>query len=158
MFQVKLKKLKKQNTNTNNTCRYIHVGFVVIADLLDSDVILGVNEWLCGRVCLGQSYNTGYVLELGVIIHLHLHAHKHMGKLIEQPLKLIKKNKKKTPEKAKYTKKIDKKQMGLPFQHRSGHGRSSPQRGTTACSPNIRERRAVAWHSTRYLQIYTQFL
>lgn len=52
--------------------RYVHVDFVVIADLLDSDVVLGVDEWLCGGVCLRESHDTGYVLELGVIIHLHL--------------------------------------------------------------------------------------
>lgn len=55
-------------------CLYIHVGFVVSANLLDSDVVLGVNEGFCGGVCLGKSHNAGYVLELTVIVHLHLHT------------------------------------------------------------------------------------
>lgn len=53
---------------------YVHVGFVVGANLLDPDVVLGVNERLCGGVCLGESHNTGYVLELTVIVHLHLYT------------------------------------------------------------------------------------
>lgn len=51
---------------------YIHVGFVVWADLLDPDVVLGVDERLCGGVRLGESHDAGYVLELGVILYLHL--------------------------------------------------------------------------------------
>lgn len=50
----------------------IHVDFVVIPYLLDSDVILGVNERLCGGVGLGKSHNAGYVLKLTVVVHLYL--------------------------------------------------------------------------------------
>lgn len=53
---------------------HIHVGFVVCADLLDSDVVLGVDEGLGGGVRLGQSHHAGYVLELHVVVHLHLDA------------------------------------------------------------------------------------
>lgn len=58
----------------SHKCIYIHVGFVVVANLLDSDVVLGVNERFCGGVRLGKSHNTGYVLELTVIVHLHLYT------------------------------------------------------------------------------------
>lgn len=51
---------------------YIHVGFVISANLLDPDVVLGVDERLCGGVRLGESHDAGYVLELTVIVHLHL--------------------------------------------------------------------------------------
>lgn len=50
--------------------------FVVIANLLDPDVVLGVDERFGGGVCLGESHDTGYVLELTVIVHLHLYAKK----------------------------------------------------------------------------------
>lgn len=53
----------------------LHVGFVVCADLLDPDVILGLNERLSGAVCLGESHDTGYVLELTVIVNLNLQNH-----------------------------------------------------------------------------------
>lgn len=53
---------------------YIHVGFVFRTNLLDSDVVLGFDERFCGGVCLGESHNTGYVLELTVIVHLHLYT------------------------------------------------------------------------------------
>lgn len=51
---------------------YTHVGFVVGANLLDPDVVLGVDERFCGGVSLGESDDTGYVLEFTVIIHLYL--------------------------------------------------------------------------------------
>lgn len=50
----------------------VHVGFVVGADLLDSDVVLGVDQRFRGGVRLGQSHDAGYVLELHVVVHLHL--------------------------------------------------------------------------------------
>lgn len=58
---------------SNNVSSYIHVGFVVRTNLLDSDVVLGVDERFCGGVCLCKSHDTGYVLELTVILHLHLY-------------------------------------------------------------------------------------
>lgn len=51
---------------------YLHVSFVVRADLLDSDVILGVDERLCGCVGLSDGHNTRNVLEVTVIVHFHL--------------------------------------------------------------------------------------
>lgn len=57
-------------------CLYIHVRFVVSANLLDPDVVLGVDERFGGGVRLGESHDTGYVLELTVIVHLHLYAKK----------------------------------------------------------------------------------
>lgn len=53
---------------------HIHVGLVVVANLLDSDVVLGVDERFCGGVRLGESHDTGYVLELTVIVYLHLYT------------------------------------------------------------------------------------
>lgn len=53
---------------------HLHVGFVVGADLLDSDVVFGVDERFRGRVRLGQRHHAGYVLELHVVLHLHLDA------------------------------------------------------------------------------------
>lgn len=53
---------------------YVHVSFVVGTNLLDSDVILGVDERFCGAVGLCESHDTGYVLELSVIVHLHLNT------------------------------------------------------------------------------------
>lgn len=53
---------------------HLHVGLVVGADLLDSDVVFGVDQRLGGGVGLGQSHHAGYVLELHVVIHLHLDA------------------------------------------------------------------------------------
>lgn len=53
---------------------HIHVGLVVRTNLLDSYVVLGVNKRFCGGVGLGESHDTGYVLELTVIVHLHLSA------------------------------------------------------------------------------------
>lgn len=49
-----------------------HVGLVVGADLLDSDVVLGVHEGLGGGVRLGEGHHAGDVLELHVVVHLHL--------------------------------------------------------------------------------------
>lgn len=60
---------------------YIHVGFVVWTNLLDSYVVLGFDERFCGGVCLGESHNTGYVLELTVIVHLHLYTKTREGHL-----------------------------------------------------------------------------
>lgn len=43
---------------------YVHVYFVVVVNLLDADVVLGVNQGLRGGVRLGESHHTGNVLEL----------------------------------------------------------------------------------------------
>lgn len=53
---------------------HLHVGFVVGADLLDPDVVFGVDERLRGGVGLGQGHHAGYVLELHVVVHLYLDA------------------------------------------------------------------------------------
>lgn len=63
---------------------YVHVGFVVSANLLDSDVILGVNERFCGGVCLRKRHDARYVLELTVIVHLHLYTKTEAGDGTEQ--------------------------------------------------------------------------
>lgn len=70
----KLKLLFAYKVGVTVVLSYIHVGFVVSANLLDSDVVLGVDERFCGGVSLGESHNTGYVLELTVIVHLHLYT------------------------------------------------------------------------------------
>lgn len=55
-----------------NLSMHVHVSFVVGTDLLDSDVVFGVDEWFRGGVGLGQSHDASYVLELHVVLHLHL--------------------------------------------------------------------------------------
>lgn len=61
-------------TLLHNLSLNVHVGFVVGADLLDPDVVFGVDERFRGGVGLGQSHHAGYVLELHVVLHLHLDA------------------------------------------------------------------------------------
>lgn len=53
---------------------YIHVGFVIISDFLDPDVVFGVDEGLGCAVGMCESHHTCYVLELCVIVHFHLHT------------------------------------------------------------------------------------
>ena len=49
-----------------------HVSLVVGANLLDPDVILGINERLCGSVGLGEGHHAGNVLEVVVVFHFDL--------------------------------------------------------------------------------------
>lgn len=104
-----------------NSSLHVHVGFVVGADLLDSDVVFGVDERFRGRVRLGQGHDAGDVLELHVVVHLHLDAE----------------------EKPPVHQSARRGQRGwsmfIPFRCRSGRGQSSPPQGRTACSPNVRK-------------------
>ena len=49
-----------------------HVSLVVGANLLDPDVILGINERLCSGVGLGEGHHAGNVLEIVVVFHFDL--------------------------------------------------------------------------------------
>lgn len=49
-----------------------HVSLVVVAYLLDPDVILGINERLCCGVGLGEGHHASNVLEVIVVFHLDL--------------------------------------------------------------------------------------
>lgn len=51
---------------------HLHVGFVVRANFLDPDVVLGVYEWLCSTVSLSDGHHTCNVLEVAHIVHLNL--------------------------------------------------------------------------------------
>lgn len=50
----------------------LHVRFVVVANFLDPDVVLGVDKRLCCCVCFSESHHAGDVLEVGRILHLNL--------------------------------------------------------------------------------------
>lgn len=49
-----------------------HVSFVIVANFLDSDVILGVDEWLGGGVGLCHGYDAGYVTEVILVLNFDL--------------------------------------------------------------------------------------
>lgn len=49
-----------------------HVGFVIVTDLLDAHVILGVDERLRRGVGLGQGHYAGNVLEVILAVHFNL--------------------------------------------------------------------------------------
>lgn len=49
-----------------------HISLVVVAYLLDPDVILGVNKRLCCGICLGEGHHTSNVLEVVVVFHFDL--------------------------------------------------------------------------------------
>lgn len=128
-MEVLLKRVKHKlappfqriRTLLQNLSLHVHVGFVVGADLLDSDVVFGVDERFCGRVRLGQSHHAGYVLELHVVIHLHLDAEEnlcehHSARRAQRGRSIF-----------------------IPFQRRSGRVQSSRPQETTACSPNVRK-------------------
>lgn len=51
-----------------------HVGLVVLPNLLDAHIILGVNEGLSSGIRLGQCYDAGDVLEVMLVFHLDLWA------------------------------------------------------------------------------------
>lgn len=52
--------------------RHSHVSFVVVANLLDADVILGVDERLRCGVSLGQRHDAGDILKVILTVHFHL--------------------------------------------------------------------------------------
>lgn len=49
-----------------------HVSFVVVANLLDTNVILCIDEGLRRGVSLGQCHNTGNILKIVLIVHFYL--------------------------------------------------------------------------------------
>lgn len=49
-----------------------HVSLVVVADLLDSDVILGIDEGLCCGIGLSEGHHTSNILEVVVVFHFYL--------------------------------------------------------------------------------------
>lgn len=49
-----------------------HISLVVVAYLLDPDVILGINKRLCCGIGLGESHHTSNVLEVVVVFHFDL--------------------------------------------------------------------------------------
>lgn len=52
--------------------RHSHVSFVIVANLLDADVVLGVDERLRCGVSLGQCHNAGNVLKVILTVHFNL--------------------------------------------------------------------------------------
>lgn len=52
--------------------QHSHVCFVVSANFLDPDVILGIYKWLCGAVGLSDGHHTCNVLEVTQIVHFNL--------------------------------------------------------------------------------------
>lgn len=65
----------KQNTSlkpTNKQEQYTHIRFVVGADFLDPDVVLGVYKWLCSAVRLSDGHHACNVLEVTHIVHFDL--------------------------------------------------------------------------------------
>lgn len=49
-----------------------HVSFVVVANLLDAHVILGVDERLRRGVSLGQCHDAGNILKVILAVHFNL--------------------------------------------------------------------------------------
>lgn len=50
----------------------LHVSFVIVTNLLDADIVLGINEGLRCGVSLGQCHNTGNVLKIILIVNFDL--------------------------------------------------------------------------------------
>ena len=50
----------------------LHVSLVVVADLLDADVVLGLDVGFGGGVGPGQSHHAGDVLEVLLVLHFDL--------------------------------------------------------------------------------------
>lgn len=50
----------------------LHVGLVVAADLLDADVVFGLDVGFGGGVGPGKSHHTGDVLEVLLVFHFNL--------------------------------------------------------------------------------------
>lgn len=55
----------------------LHVRLVVAADLLDADVILGLDVGLSGGVCTGQSHHAGDVLKVLLVFNFDLWERRH---------------------------------------------------------------------------------
>lgn len=53
-----------------------HVSLVIVADFLDSDVILGVDEWLGGGVGSCHGYNARHVPEVVLVLNFDLDCRK----------------------------------------------------------------------------------
>lgn len=70
----------------DNTYIYIdsHISLVVVADLLDANVIFSVDKGLGCGISLGQSHDTGDVLEVVLIIDLHLRSEHDQSKVGHQ--------------------------------------------------------------------------
>lgn len=69
--------LIKTNEGETNT----HVRFVVGADFLDPDVILGVYKWLRGAVGLSDGHHTRNVLEVTCVVNFDLQRQRTGGQL-----------------------------------------------------------------------------
>lgn len=54
-----------------------HVSLVIVADFLDSDVILGVDEWLGGGVGSCHGYDARHVPEIVLVLNLDLDCQKY---------------------------------------------------------------------------------
>lgn len=95
--------------------RRSHVSFVIVANLLDAHVILGVDEGLRCGVGLGQGHDAGNVLEVVLAVHFDLRS--------ERP---------KMQSGPDYPNNKNKKGKGsrLPFPSLSEHAPSSPQQGS----------------------------
>lgn len=55
-----------------NQQSHLHVSFVIVPNLLDADIVLGINEGLRCGVGLGQCHNAGNVLKIILIVHFDL--------------------------------------------------------------------------------------
>lgn len=55
----------------------LHVSLVVVADLLDADVVLGLDEGLGGGVGPSQSHHAGDVLEVLLVFNFDLRERRH---------------------------------------------------------------------------------
>lgn len=62
--------LKSKCQQDTRTC--LHVRFVVVANLLDPDVVLGLDEGLGGGVGPSQRHHAGDVLEVFLVLHFDL--------------------------------------------------------------------------------------
>lgn len=51
---------------------HLHVGLVVLPNLLDTHIIFGINEGLSSGICLSQCHNTCNILEVMLIVYLDL--------------------------------------------------------------------------------------
>ena len=49
-----------------------HEGLVVVADLEDVEVVLGIDELLHGAVVRGDGHHARQVLEAALVVHAHL--------------------------------------------------------------------------------------
>lgn len=52
----------------------LHVSLVIIADLLDADVVLGLDVWFGGGVGAGKGHDAGDVLEVLLVLHFDLRS------------------------------------------------------------------------------------